>query len=111
MKLKSSQVCAALGLLSLFLSSCTSSGGVDAVNPTVSAMDKLDAQWGLPPRQTKGTPHSKYAPAASAQNAPAAAYSPQPAAAAPAPASAPEPAAPSLSAPITVDPSVIQKLR
>ena len=108
MKLKSFQICAALGLLSLSLSSCSSSGGVDAVNPTISAMDKLDTQWGLPPRQSKGSPHSKYSPAATSQNAPAAAYSPQPAAAAP----APEPAAaPSQPAPITVDPSVIQKLR
>ena len=109
MKFKSPQVCVALGLLSLLLPSCASSK-VDATTPTISQMDKLDTQWGLPPRQSKGTPH-KHAPSASAQNTPAAApvYSP-PAATLPAPASQPV-AIPSQPAPIIVDPSVIQKLR
>ena len=110
MKLKSIQVCAVFGLLSSLLSSCGTSG--DVVNPTIGQMDKLDTQWGLPPRQSKGTnPRRLAAPQELLNTAPANApvYTP-----APAPAQAPAPAAiPATSQPgaTSVDPSVIQKLR
>ncbi|MDB6072657.1 MAG: hypothetical protein JWO89_297 [Verrucomicrobiaceae bacterium] len=106
MKLKSLQVCAAVGLLSGFLSSCGSTG--DVVNPTISEMDRLDTQWGLAPRVSKGSsPRRNAAPQALLNTAPPSTpeYSPPPASI-----QAP------ISAPVTqpapaVDPSVIQKLR
>jgi hypothetical protein len=116
MKHKSSQVCAVLGLLSGFLSSCGTSG--DVINPTISQMDKQDVQWGLPPRQSKGSPRHTNAPQELLNTAPpssAPAYAPAPAAASPAAApSAPASTSlsvPGQSSPLSVDPSVIQKLR
>ncbi len=108
MKLKSLRVLCALGLPAFSLISCADNH-VDVSNPTISQMDKLDTQWGLPPRQSKGTPR-KSSSAASTQNisTPASGYTPAPASA-PAPVSQPtaSPAPPNLS----VDPSVIQNLR
>lgn len=108
MKLSSPKVCAALGLLGLLLSSCGTPNGVDAVNPTISQMDKLDTQWGLPPRQSKGTPH-KYVPSSAASNTtpPASNYIAPPAPEVQTPANQPA----TVPSSITVDPSVIQKLR
>ena len=99
MKLKPIQFFALLSLISCILSSCGTTG--DAVNPTISEMDKLDLKWGLPARQSRGTPR-RTLPSAEQLNMPAAnaapaAVQPAPAYAAPAPASQP--------APITVDPS------
>lgn len=96
----------------VFLPSCGSGPGhVDARNPTISQMDNLDVQWGLPRRTTRGTPKRLY-PTLPGESTPASdgAVAPtlppaQPAAAAsPAPAAQPQ-------APVTVDPSVINKLR
>ncbi|MCB1208872.1 MAG: hypothetical protein KDK97_06075 [Verrucomicrobiales bacterium] len=47
----------AFGALALVsLSSCESSGPIDARNPTVEELDRLDVQWGLKPRKSRGTP-------------------------------------------------------
>lgn len=44
----------------LTLASCESSGRVDVVNPTVSELDRLDTQWGLQPRRSRGAPKRTY---------------------------------------------------
>jgi hypothetical protein len=44
----------------LSLSSCGLGGRADAVNPTVSELDRLDVQWGLEPRKSKGGPRRVY---------------------------------------------------
>jgi hypothetical protein len=93
----------------VFLPSCGSGPGrVDVRNPTISQMDDLDVQWGLPRRTSRGTPKRLY-PTLPGESAPAAEAS----SAAPAnvlPAASPAPAA-QAPAPVTVDPSVINKLR
>jgi hypothetical protein len=74
----------ALGVCLFHLTSCSSGGGrIDAVNPTVQEMDRLDQQWGLPPRKSRGGPRRSYqyqAPtgAAARSAAPAAAAEPPP---------------------------------
>lgn len=103
MKLKSLEICALLALFSAFMSSCGTTG--DVVNPTISEMDKLDTQWGLPPRQPRGvSPRKNSAPQELLNTAPA--YTPAPAPSAPA---APSPSVQQPSS--GVDPSVIQTLR
>jgi hypothetical protein len=89
-------------------------GHIDARNPSISQMDELDVQWGLPRRTSRGTPKRLYptlpgetAVGASASAAPVSAAAPS---AAPAATSAPAPAV-QPQAPVTVDPSVINKLR
>lgn len=109
MKLKSFQLLAVVSLLSGFLSSCGSTG--DVMNPTINEMDRLDTQWGLPPRVSKGSnPRRASAPQALLNTAPASTLEvAPPPASQPIPTSAPLPS--SQPAPAAVDPSVIQKLR
>ncbi len=108
MKLKSFQVLAAVSLLSGFLSSCGTSG--DVMNPTISEMDRMDVQWGLPARVAKGSnPRRASAPQALLNTAPPGTVDTAPPASMPIPMTAPAPA--SQPAPAAVDPSVIQKLR
>ena len=108
MKPKSFQVLAAVGLLSGFLSSCGTSG--DVMNPTISEMDRLDTQWGLSPRVSKGSnPRRAAAPQTLLNTAPPGTVDTAPPASMPVPLTAPAPA--SQPAPAAVDPSVIQKLR
>lgn len=110
MKLKSFQVCALSAVFAAVLSSCGTSG--DVMNPTISQMDKLDVQWGLPPRQSKGVPRRNNAPQELLNTAPPSNSLPPPAAYnAPAPASSQPPAAASQPAAGAVDPSVIKTLR
>lgn len=47
---------AACAAFALTLPSCAGSGRIDATNPTVSDMDRLDVEWGLPPRKSRGAP-------------------------------------------------------
>jgi hypothetical protein len=71
------------------LVSCGTGGRVDAVNPTVAEMDRLDVQWGLPQRKSRGAPRRTYqytAPSPSYGGAPTPSYS--------MPAEAPPPTAP-----------------
>ncbi len=56
----------ALPLL-VFAASC-SSGRVDATNPTVAEMDRLDVQWGLTQRKSRGAPRRTYQYTAPAPN-------------------------------------------
>ena len=93
----------------LGLSSCTLSGSADAVNPTVAELDRLDVQWGLEARKSKGGPRRVYQYADSGDAPSAAAPAPNvttpPARetvnAAPPPTIAPEPpAAPAPSVPV-----------
>ena len=108
MKLKSFQLLAVVSLLSGFLSSCGTSG--DVVNPTISEMDRLDTQWGLAPRVSKGSnPRRTSAPQTLLNTAPPGTVETAPPASMPVPVSAPLPS--SQPAPAAVDPSVIQKLR
>jgi hypothetical protein len=66
----------------LALVSCSSGDGrVDASYPTVAEMDRLDLQWGLPQRKSRGAPRRTYQ-----YTAPSPSYS--------MPADAPPPAAP-----------------
>lgn len=44
----------------LTLASCESTGRVDASYPTVAELDRLDTQWGLPPRASRGAPKRSY---------------------------------------------------
>jgi len=44
----------------LTLASCETSGRVDANNPTVAELDRLDTQWGLAPRKSRGAPKRTY---------------------------------------------------
>lgn len=108
MKLKSIHLLSVVALLSSVLSSCSASG--DAVNPTISEMDRLDVKWGLPPRQSRGTPHRTVPVTSDRMNMPASDPTPAPA---PAPVAAPQnaPAAAPQPVPITVDPSKINTLR
>jgi hypothetical protein len=104
MKLKPLHLCVLLAIASSLLSSCSMSG--DAVNPTITEMDRLDVKWGLEPRKTKGSTARKSLPTQTQLNMPPPeqpAYNPAPAPSAPAP--APQPT------PITVDPSKINTLR
>ena len=103
---------AALALV--LLPSCGSGPGrIDARNPTIAQMDDLDVQWGLQRRVSRGTPKRLYpnlpgdtAPAGEAATPASSGPAPAQPAAAPAPAPAAQP-----QAPVTVDPSVINKLR
>lgn len=53
------------------LSSCSAGGGtVNAVNPTVAEMDRMDVQWGLTPRKSRGAPRRSYQYQAGSANAP-----------------------------------------
>jgi hypothetical protein len=90
-------------------------GNVDSRSPTVEQQDKLDVQWGLQPRKTKGSPR-RFVPTGMdlgsspvpTTTVPRIADQPSTAPAAAAPASAPAAAEP---APVKVDESVLQKLR
>lgn len=57
----------------LTLASCGTGGRVDVSNPTVSELDRLDTQWGLQPRKSRGAPKRTYQYSAptSGYNAPA----------------------------------------
>jgi hypothetical protein len=68
----------------LFLTSCGFSGRADAVNPTISEMDALDVQWGLPARKSRGGPRRTYQFVDSGTNSAAATTQAPAAAAAPA---------------------------
>jgi hypothetical protein len=62
----------------LALVSCGSGTRADSINPTVAEMDRLDVQWGLSQRKSRGAPRRTYqytAPAASYSTAPAPGYS------------------------------------
>ena len=93
----------------LGLSSCTISGNADATNPTVSELDRLDVQWGLEARKSKGGPRRVYQYADTGDSASTAAPPPSAATpparetlnAAPPPSIAPQPsAAPAPSVPV-----------
>lgn len=60
--------------------SCSSTGRVDARYPTVDELDRMDTQWGLTQRKSRGAPKRTYQ-----YTAPAPSY---------APATVPEPSAP-----------------
>lgn len=49
-------------LLPLSFTSCGTGGDgpIAAEFPTVSQMDQLDVQWGLPPRKSRGGPRRSY---------------------------------------------------
>ncbi|HEY1081820.1 MAG TPA: hypothetical protein VGE29_06130 [Prosthecobacter sp.] len=58
----------------LTLASCQGGGRVDASYPTVSELDRLDSQWGLQPRRSRGAPKRTYqysAPTRETVNTPA----------------------------------------
>ena len=78
-----------LALPLLALVSCSSGGRADVTNPTVAEMDRLDVQWGLPQRKSRGAPRRTYQ-----YTAPSPSYSPAPAPNYSMPAEAPPPAAP-----------------
>ena len=44
----------------LSLTSCGTGSKVDLKYPTVKQMDEMDVQWGLPRRQSRGTPTRSY---------------------------------------------------
>lgn len=44
----------------VILASCGGTGRVDASYPTISELDRLDAQWGLEPRKSRGAPKRSY---------------------------------------------------
>lgn len=72
-----------LSAMALFATvSCSTTGSVDARYPTVEELDRMDTQWGLTPRKSRGAPKRTYqytAPAASYAPAPGAASEPGPA--------------------------------
>ncbi len=85
------------------LPSCESTGPIDARYPSVDELDRLDVQWGMKPRKSRGTPtrtiaaSPSFAPAAAPQVAPIDPTPPSaPAAAAPTPPPSPTPVAPAL---------------
>jgi hypothetical protein len=96
----------------LSLSSCNIAGKADAVNPTVSELDRLDVQWGLEPRKSKGGPRRVYQYVDTGASTSASAAAPAPA--------APEPVRESINAvppsispepPVTPAPSIPATLR
>lgn len=111
MNLKLFVLASILAPAALSLTSCGTGGGrPDVVNPTVSQMDELDVQWGLPKRTGRGGPRrfessGGYTPSAAASTPASAPAAP---AAASKPSAAPAPAS-SNSSP--VDPNVIKSLR
>lgn len=53
--------CAACAAALFNLTSCAGGHGpINAVNPTVAEMDRLDVQWGLAPRKSRGAPRRSY---------------------------------------------------
>lgn len=63
----------------LSFASCSGTGGADASYPTVAELDRLDTQWGLQPRRSRGAPKRTYqysAPTQSYNSAPAASSAP-----------------------------------
>jgi len=92
----------------LILAACSGTGSVDASYPTVSELDRLDAQWGLSPRTSRGAPKRSYQ-----YSAPSPRYGSPPAATAPAPVPAretinmPPPATPAPQ----LDPAAVNSLR
>jgi hypothetical protein len=99
--------------LTLLPSCGTGPGRIDARNPSISQMDELDVQWGLPRRTSRGTPKRLY-PTLPGETAVGASASAAPLSASPsaAPTTTSAPAATvQPQAPVTVDPSVINKLR
>ncbi len=48
----------ALALLSIV--SCEFGGRADVRNPTVEELDRLDVEWGLPQRKSRGAPKRTY---------------------------------------------------
>lgn len=99
----------ALVLTSGWMASC-GTGHVDVVNPSVSQMDSLDQQWGLPPRKSRGAPKRIFRYDATAAPAPAVTSG---AGAVPAPAAAPSaPVSPPIQDPkLEPAPSVPAQLR
>jgi hypothetical protein len=61
------------------LSSCNLTGKADVVNPTVSELDRMDVQWGLEPRKSKGGPRRVYQYEDTGASAPASVSAPSPA--------------------------------
>lgn len=109
MNLPRALVLSAALLLGSSLTSCMTTGRVDAVNPTVSELDRLDQQWGLAKREPRGTPKRVYRYDAGPETgvrapAPAATTTPAPSAPAPAP-------VPSAPAEPQLDPGLIDSLR
>ncbi|SKB06865.1 hypothetical protein SAMN02745166_04563 [Prosthecobacter debontii] len=92
----------------LTLASCESTGRVDAVNPTVSELDRLDTQWGLQPRRSRGAPKRTYQYSAPSSN-----YSmpASPAASASAPARETLNTAPPATPTPQLDPATVNSLR
>jgi hypothetical protein len=94
-------------------------GHVDSRNPTIEQQDALDVQWGLAPRKTKGSPRriipagldASMGAAASTGTTTVPRIADQSTSTAAGTAPAAAPSAPAASAPATVDPSVLQKLR
>ncbi len=88
------------------LSACTGTGKVDSSFPTVAEQDRLDAQWGLPQRTSRGAPKRTYQ-----YNAPSPAFNTPvtPASSTPVPPRETVNTPPPASA--TVDPAAIDNLR
>lgn len=101
------------GLCLSMVSCMMGSGTVDARNPTVAEMDRLDVEWGLQPRKMKGAPKRTFqyqtddTTGASASTAAAPPVEPTPQTAP----SQPEPPTPKPPAEPQLDPSIINKLR
>lgn len=97
-------------LFLLLLTSCESIGGSSAaeiVYPTADELERMEAQWGLQPRQVKPRPRSYDA---ETYQAPAKPTTPPPAPAPPQPTPLPETAPPVPPQP-SVDAETLQKLR
>ena len=64
----------------LILASCQGTGSVDASYPTVSELDRLDTQWGMTPRKSRGAPKRtfQYSAPSPTYNAPSASSAPAP---------------------------------
>ncbi len=99
---------AGAGLALVSCDSVSGGGGFDSSYPTVAEQDRLDTQWGLPPRKSKGAPKRsfQYQAPDDGGGAPVAAAPPR------APISAPAEAAPVQQPPSdAIDPNVLNKLR
>lgn len=93
----------------LILASCGGTGRVDARYPTVAEMDRLDAQWGLAPRLSRGAPKRTYRYSDGASGISSSTPSSVPAASAPAreTVDTPPPATPAPQ----LDPATVNQLR
>lgn len=90
---------------------CVSSGPVDASNPTVAELDRLDVQWGLEPRKAKGAPKRMFQYQADDTSGAPPATAATMIEPSPSPAPEPEPPVPPPPAEPQLDPSLINKLR